>query len=136
MRRMGFTLCWPKLSQDECTTLRFTRRDKDWLLGETVLVVYRPRHDNVVLGMAIIRNKEPRAVSRAMASADAPLVTEEEAIADGFDNLGGLLQWFWKTGKDRVMNEPVNKLTLRWEYPARTRERLSDLRKSLQEARK
>ena len=136
MRRMGFTLCWPKLSQDECSTLRFTRRDKDWLLGETVLVVYQPRHYNYVLGMAMIISKEPRAVSRAMASADAPLVTEEEAIADGFDNLGGLLQWFWKTGKDRVMKEAVNKLTIRWEYPARTRERLTDLRKALKKAGK
>ena len=142
MRRMGFSSLWPdqsgksKLAEDEVTTLRFPRRDKDWLLGETVLVVYRPRHDNVVLGMAIIRLKEPRSLSQEMATTGIPLPTEEEAVQDGFQHLGGMLTWFWKVYRDRVMQEAANKLTIRWEYPARTRERLDNLRKLLKEAGK
>lgn len=134
MRRMGFSLNWSKLRQDELTTMRFPRRDRDWLAGETVMVVYQPRHRNITLGLAMIMKKEPRAVSRALVSLDVPHVTEEEALADGFDNLGGLLQWFFKSGGSRIYIDPVNKLTIRWEYPARTRERLDELTKLLEEA--
>lgn len=136
MRRLGFSVCWKKLQQDELTTFRFPRRDKDWIVGETVLVVYQPRHDNVVLGLAHIESREPRAASKAMATTGVPMITEEEAIADGFPSLGEMLTWFWKSAKDRVMKEAINKLTIRWEYPVRTRERLADLRKTLQEAGK
>lgn len=131
MRRMGFSLCWPKLKQDELTTMRFPRRDKDWLAGETVMVVYQPRHMNFTLGLASIMKKEPRAASQTKVSADVPMITEEEAQADGFDNLGGLLQWLFKSGHTRIYSDPVNKLTIRWEYPARTRERVLELEKLL-----
>ncbi len=136
MRRMGFSLNWPKLKQEELTTMRFKRRDKDWLVGETVMVVYQPRHFNHALGLATILKKETRAVSRVMVSPETPLVTEEEAVQDGFEHLGGLLQWLWKSGgKDRVMQETVNKLTIRWEYPARTREKIAHLERLLEAKR-
>lgn len=135
MRRFGFSVCWNKLDEDDFTTLRFPRRDKDWLLGETVLVVYRPRQDNVVLGIATILNKEPRALSRVMATTAIPLPTEEEAVQDGFQNLGSMLAWFWKVYRYRVFEETANKLTLRWEYPGLTRIRLTVLRRSLQKAK-
>ena len=135
MRRLGVTVCWNKLDEDEFTTWRFPRRDKDWILGETVLVVFQPRHDNQMLGIATILKKEPRALSRVMVTTDIPLPTEEEATWDGFQSLGSMLAWFWKVYRYRVFEETANKLTLRWEYPGLTRIRLTVLRRSLQKAK-
>lgn len=136
MRRMGFSVLWDKLAEDEVTTLRFVRRDKDWIVGESVLVVYRPRHDNVVLGQANIIKKEARSLSWAMAATGVPLPSDREAVSDGFQHLGSMLAWFRKVYGSRVFEEATNKLTIRWEHPDRTRERLTALRKSLQKAGK
>lgn len=137
MRRLGFSLNWPKLKQAELTTMRFPRRDKDWLLGESVMVVYQPRHFNYALGLAMIIKKEPRAASQSAVKLNGlPMLTDEEAVADGFENLGGLLQWLFKSGGTRMYSEPVNKLTLRWEYPARTREKIAYLEFLLEEETK
>ena len=60
MRIMGFQKQWvnqltgkPKLSEEEFTTFRWPRRDRDWEVGETVRVVMNPRtKERIPLGEA------------------------------------------------------------------------------------
>lgn len=105
MRILGFSKKWPKLQQDTFTTFRYPRKDapqgRDWHLGETVKVVYHPRHEAEYLGVARIIRKEPK---------QAQMITDEEAVADGFQEIGEMMDY---------LNPPrgytvINKLTLQW----------------------
>jgi hypothetical protein len=123
MRILGFQKRWDKLRKSwEFITFRYPRRDKDWEVGEVVKVVVKPRSKNKeVLGVAKIIGKEARAMPLPNEQFDyyacPPLVTEQEAIADGFKSRDDMCEWLTQTyGHDDrwVFNEPMNKLTLRW----------------------
>jgi len=114
MRILGFSTMWPKLQQDTVTTFRFTRKDRDWVTGEVVQVVYRPRSkEREVLGVATIIGKESRDVTPDH-NLNAPLVSDEEARADGFRNHLEMGLWLLMAHGKRFWIEPMNKLTLRW----------------------
>ena len=109
MRILGFSKKWGKLKRDEFTTFRYPRKDADkgreWHKDEIVKVVYHPRHEGEVLGVAQIISIEPKEWYE---------VTEWEARADGFDDSVEM----WQYLKRPVANEEFNKLTLKWiEHP-------------------
>jgi len=103
----------PKLEQNTFTTFRFARKDKDWEVGEAVQVVYKPRRKGggERLGVAEITSKE----SRQMVT--PPLESDTlywEAKADGFANYNQMWEWLYSVYRNRIFNEPMNRLTLRW----------------------
>ena len=116
MRILGFSKKWPKLKQPEFTTFRFRRRDRDWEAGEFVQVVYKPRSkDREPLGIAKIITKEERNTAPDWGGAGVPVVTNEEAIEDGFANWGEMFDWLAAAhGLHRLATEPLNKFTIRW----------------------
>lgn len=118
MRILGFSKKWDKLRQPEFTTFRFLRRDKDWQVGEQVQIVFKPRSkEREVLGVAEIIKKEPRSldiVEPSIEMRDYTELSEEEAIEDGFEDTTEMLNWMCKVYNDRIWDEPMNKLTLRW----------------------
>ena len=116
MRVLGFTKKWSKLKQEEFTTFRFHRRDRDWEAGEFVQVVYKPRSkDREPLGIAKILTKEQRNTAPDWGGAGVPVVTNEEAIEDGFANWGEMFDWLAAAhGLHRLATETMNKFTLRW----------------------
>ena len=107
MRIMGFSQEWPKLVLDVFTTFRLARRDKDWFVGEQVLVVLHPRsRGRKVLGIAEIIQKEMKTPGA---------ITKKEAIEDGFTSLEGFWEWMAEThGIPSLACRDLNKLTLRW----------------------
>ena len=112
MRIISFSKEWDKLNQPEFTTFRFQRKDKDWYVGEIVQVYFKNRSpQREKLGEAKIISKEMRKIATAY---EQYRPTEEEAKADGFDNLFEMNIWFRKIFRDRIFEEPINKLTLRW----------------------
>ncbi len=114
MRILGFDRHWPKLDQPEFTTFRFRRKDanrgRDWKIGEEVQIVVRPRASHASgkresMGLATIISKEPTCMG---------MVTEEEAIVDGFP--GGwedMDRWMKKAHGWFRPSTTINKLTLR-----------------------
>jgi len=116
MRILGVSEKWDKLKQPRWTTFRFTRKDKDWGVGEVVQVVYKPRSkDREVLGIAEIVAKEPRQFAIGFPGpGKLPYISTAEALTDGFENLTHLLKWFHRRYGSRIDKEPMNKLTLRW----------------------
>ena len=111
MRILGFSKEWDKLKQDEFTTFRFSRRDRDWEVGEVVQVVYKPRSkEREVLGVVEIVSKE----ARCFAVGTRHCTTREEAIEDGFSGFQEMRKWLLQTHGKRVDEEWMNKLTLRW----------------------
>lgn len=122
MRILGFSKRWAKLEQKEFSTFRFPRRDRDWQVGEVVQVVYKPRSkERELLGVAEIVGKEPRAMAWHGDKTGLPKIHNEEAIADGFVGEGSKIAYFtmWEYlwdlyGGERLLNEPLNKMTLRW----------------------
>lgn len=87
MRILGFSEKWPKLDQPEFTTFRIPREDKEWHEGEVVQAVYKSRSKNrEILGTARIVSVCPRTLSSSNTSY-GPVVTEDEAIQDGFVSL-------------------------------------------------
>lgn len=122
MRILGFSELRPKLQQDEFTTFRFRRRDNDWMVGERVETVYKPRSkERKILGQVEIVSSERRWVVNAE-DADmkyygdyfaVKVVTEAEAIADGFVDRAAMVTWVGNAHKLRNILEPMNKLTLR-----------------------
>ena len=114
MRILGFSKMWPKLQQDSFSTFRFTRRDRDWEVGELAQVVYKPRRKGGGdrLGVAEIVEK----VSKHFWSPSrrGNIITIAEAIEDGFKNTQEMRCWMLKTHGDRVHQEPLDKLTLKW----------------------
>lgn len=106
MRILGFSKEWDKLNRDVFTTFRFPRKDKDWQVGETVKIEYRPRSPvHFTFGIAQIISKELRLLAD---------VTHEEAVEDGFINLYAMYEWLQSTHRDKDMFRPINKLTLGW----------------------
>lgn len=103
-----------KLGEDVFTTFRFTRRDRDWQVGELVQVVYKPRRKGggEKLGIAEIIDKEQRWLLRG--GITALLIAETEAKRDGFHSVGKMVHWVSHTYKARNFKESMNKLTLRW----------------------
>lgn len=121
MRILGFTKKWDKLKQPEFTTFRFPRRDKDWQVGESVQIVYKPRSkEREILGVAEIVSKEPRNMVKLLdiigKEHNVPTITEDEAKADGFEDYWGMWHWLFDAyrGGQRFIDEPMNKLTLKW----------------------
>ena len=115
MRILGFSKRWDKLHQSEFTTFRFPRKDKDWYVGEQVLVKYKPRSPaNIVLGQAEIISKELRWMKPKLRN-DILDITQEEAVTDGFEGWRDMWNWLLKTYDIRkLLREPMNKLTLKW----------------------
>lgn len=116
MRILGFSEKWKKLQQREFTTFRFPRKDKDWQINEVVRIEFKPRSkDRGIMGTARIINKEPRWMKPKL-RADLPDITREEAMADGFEDWRAMWEWLLKRYDIRkLLGEPMNKLTLRWE---------------------
>jgi hypothetical protein len=119
MRILGFTKKWDKLRQDEFTTFRFPRLDRDWYVGEVVQVVYKPRSKaREVLGVARIISKEPRDITgwqQWSLPTMHPSVGQEEALADGFSSRDDMFEWLRKAHRGRgIHSNQINKLTLRW----------------------
>ncbi len=127
MRILGFSKKWNKLEQDTFTTFRFGRKDKNWQVGEVVQIVYKPRSkEREPLGSAVILNKEPRCMFRLGSKLTEPKVTNDEANEDGFpdgrDQYGNrksgyyfMWEWLFDTyGGQRLIDEPMNKLSLKW----------------------
>jgi len=107
VRILGFSLMWAKLNQDEFTTFRQERKDKDWQQGEIVQVYFKPRSKyRQKLGEAQIIKKELRPILAMNGLSDA------EAIEDGFGSRDEMFRWLVKT--QGYLPELMNKLTLRW----------------------
>jgi len=107
MRILGFSHKWQKLSNQEFTTFRYRRKDadrgRDWHNSEILKIVYRPRHEHEVLGIAQIIKKEPK---------QCQMVTDEEAVADGFQDIGEMMDFLNPPSPAGM--QIINKLTLRW----------------------
>lgn len=117
MRILGFSKKWPKLEQEEFTTFRFPRKDRDWGVGEVVQIVFKPRgKDKEVLGVARISSKEKRWAFDSIFSETGGIlhVSLKEAVGDGFSDIEDMTIWLFDTYKERFHDEPMNKLTLRW----------------------
>lgn len=121
MRILGFSVMWAKLLSAEFTTFRFTRRDKDWIVGEQVQIVYRPRSKGrKVLGIAEIIAKETRRIDRFRGTPTSSIhgfLTENEAKEDGFQNAKDMLDWLEETYQQDGRWQsgiPLNRLTLQW----------------------
>lgn len=120
MRIIGFSKEWPKLKQEEFTTFRLPRKDRDWWLHELVKVVLNPRSPKRrELGAARIIDKYYRVApiyEQRHGVIPFPVFTGEEAKADGFDDASGMEFWLIEThGEERVANSDISKITLRWE---------------------
>ena len=95
-----------KLEEEIFTTFRFTRRDRDWEVGELVQIVIKPR----------TKGREPLGIARIMQKGSFWLnnVDEEDALRDGFLSFEEMWDTFAKMHGQRVVEEPVNRLTLEW----------------------
>ena len=113
MRVLGYSERWLKLQKPIHTTFRLPRKDKDWEFGEIVQEVYQPRSKGrEVLGTAVILSKDKRCMLFGVRGSPHP--TEEEAEEDGFKDLKEMWLWLRKAhGAERLLREPINKLTLR-----------------------
>mgnify|MGYP001585030723 FL=1 len=106
MRILGFSKKWNKLTNQQFTTFRFQRRDKDWEIGEQVQVVYKPRSkEREILGIAQIIAKDFCNIRE---------LSQTDAIQDGFLDREDMMKWLDKVYKGRIYEEPMNKLTLKW----------------------
>ena len=115
MRILGVSQKWPKLRRGKFTTFRFKRRDKVWEVDEEVKVVYKPRSkERELLGIAIITAKERRQFGYIQGEPYNLEITNIEARQDGFQNYEVMQFWFFNQYGDRIFNEPINKLTLKW----------------------
>jgi len=113
MRQLGYARHWPKLDQPEHTTFRVPRKDagkgRDWRVGEMVTEIVQPRASYAsgkrkIVGPAIIIAKEPKCMG---------LVTDAEAIADGFETWEEMRDWLFRAHKGMTLGTTINKLTLR-----------------------
>jgi len=121
MRVLSFSRMWAKLDNDTLTTFRFERKDKDWEVGEQVQMVFKARSpQRRVLGVAEIVDKTPRWVMNHPPGLgyagyfNTPLVTEEEAVADGFSSREEMVKFIRKERRMLCVIKPLNKLTVRW----------------------
>ena len=121
MRVLSFSRMWAKLDGDTLTTFRFERKDRDWEVGEQVQMVFKARSpQRRVLGVAEIVDKTPRWVMNHPPGLgyagyfNTPLVTEEEAVADGFSSREEMVKFIRKERRMLCVIKPLNKLTVRW----------------------
>ena len=118
MRILGFSRKWQKLSNPEFTTFRYPRSDFDWYVGEQVRIIIQPHRKGggEVLGIAEVINKEIRELDKEYYEAQegVPLITETEAIADGFSSIDDMVNWLEKTYGRLDFVPRMNKLTLRF----------------------
>ncbi len=96
----------PKLEEALFTTFRFTRRDRDWEVNELVQIVIKPR----------TKGREPLGIARIIQKGSFWLneVDEEDALRDGFSSFEEMWDTFTRMHGRRVVEEPVNRLTLEW----------------------
>ena len=119
MRIFGFSKKWGKLQQPDFTSFRYPRADsdkgRDWRVGETVQIVFHPRSkEREIMGTAEIIGKEPRNLELSGKFTDAALlITDEEAIADGFTSAVEMHDWMVETYRCNF-EDIINKLTFRW----------------------
>jgi len=107
---MGFAKNWQKLRQEFFTTFRFERKDRDWYIGEVVVVKINPRAKGggTYVGLAEIVNKENRDGGN--------FITDKEAVADGFEDKIDMWKWMLKSHSPGQLVRPLNKLTLKAKY--------------------
>ena len=102
MRILSFCNRWNKLKQEEFTTFRFPRKDRDWGEGEEVQIYFKGRSpEREKLGKGCIKEKTPVVVKD---------IKEDEAIADGFNNAMEMWLFLGRPNMDKV----INKLTIYW----------------------
>lgn len=105
MRILGFSKKWAKLKNDTFTTFRYRRKDadkgRDWHNGETLKIIYHPRHEHEYLGIAKIINKEAKPIGS---------ITILEAVEDGFNSDFEMREFLGNP----ELNATINKLTLKW----------------------
>ena len=110
MRILSFSQKWDKLQKPEFTTFRYPY----WKEGEVVQVFYKNRSPNrEKLGVATIIKIEDVELDPFFSDV-ARLITDQEAIEDGFKNRADMVKWMRKTyGLDFISR--MNKLTLSWQ---------------------
>lgn len=115
MRILSVAKKWDKLKQPDWTTFRFTRKDRDWYVGEVVQVFYKSRSpQREMIGMAEIISKDRRKI-RGATQGQYRQISNKEAVADGFKDWRDMWEWMLRAyGIRRLLLEPMNKLTLRW----------------------
>jgi len=105
MRILGFSKKWTKLKNDTFTTFRYRRKDaemgRDLHNGEILKIVYHPRHEHEILGIAQIIKKETK---------QCQMITEDEAQADGFEDVSEMMDFL----NPKHSFDLINKLTLKW----------------------
>lgn len=121
MRVLGFQKMWDKLTKGwEFTTFRYPRGDYDWEVEELAQIVIQPRRKGGgnKLGTAKIISKEIREFDEEYLEFDKDctisLVTDEEAIVDGFQSREDMIKWMEKTYGRLDWMPRMNKLTLKW----------------------
>ena len=113
MKILSFTELWPKLKQDDFTTIR--PWGLYWQLGEDVQVWYKNRSPKRrKLGTAKIIDIEQVTLLPEYVGTNRRIISEDEAINDGFP--GGLKEMVtWMHNTYRCNFNPVMQvMTLRW----------------------
>jgi len=114
MRDFSFSFRPLKLWLPCWVDFRLQRRDKDRQILEQVTVVINARSKyREELGIARLIQKDQRKLPGCEFMV-APLVTEGEAIEDGFDSLYQMTEWFYHQYGVRPQIEPLYKYTLEW----------------------
>jgi hypothetical protein len=101
---------WGKLQNDEFTTFRFARRDKDYQVEEKLQAWYRQRSPKrqYLFNVEVV-SKYPK----WLIDANGLYINVEEAKEDGFETPELMFTFLHKAHGKRVYREPINKLTLR-----------------------
>jgi len=115
MRILGFQKKWAKLNQPEFTTFRYG----DWAVGERIQIVIQPRRKGggEKLGIAEIISAELREFDSdyyATFDKSIPLITEAEAIIDGFASVKDMIAFMEKTYGRLDWLPLMTKYTLKW----------------------
>jgi len=112
MRILSFSLMWPKFLDEEFTTFRSAGY---WRLNETVQIWYKQRHSSrMKVGIAtIIALERVKITPDSKYSREIRLMTNEEAIRDGFDSSADMVQWLRRAHGNKL-TPIMDKLTLRW----------------------
>lgn len=111
MRILGFEKHWPKLDDETFSTFRYPRRDTDWIVGERVQVVIKPRS----------KGRQPLLCAEIIEVKPIKIrhITEDMARRDGFKDRRDMMLWL--TSKYRntikwIVQAPMNRLILREVY--------------------
>jgi len=115
MRILGFSQHWSKLDNAEFTTFRFPWSNGfEFRVGDKVQIVITPRSPKrVVLGVAEIIGADWRRIDDTfLINSGYPLITEEEAMKDGFTSRDDMQAWLRKAYGDHA-GQPMLKYTLK-----------------------